>query len=176
MSSVWPRWSPGSWCSAWAGGGAPPPRPPPRAAAPPPPRAVGYGLLSGVAIAGYTLWDQHAVGPLAISPLLLNWVDDAGRVLLLAPVAHRRRAEVRKLWHECRLLLCGAATIMPLPYLLFLFSLRLAPVSVVSPIREASVLLVVLASGTLLAEGHRRARLLAAAAVVLGLSLLATGF
>ncbi|WP_433272807.1 EamA family transporter [Actinosynnema sp. CS-041913] len=136
---------------------------------------VGYGLLSGVTIAGYTLWDQHAVGPLGISPFLLNWVDDAGRVLLLAPVVLRRREEVRRLWRDCRLLLCGAATLMPLPYLLFLFSLRLAPASVVSPVRESSVLLVVLASGALLAEGHRRFRLLASAGVVLGLALLAVG-
>ena len=136
---------------------------------------VGYALLSGVTIAGYTLWDQHAVGPLAISPLLLNWVDDAGRVVLLAPMVHRRRAETKRLWRECRLLLLGAATLMPLPYLLFLFALRLAPASVVSPVREVSVLLVVLASGTFLAEGHRRVRLLASVAVLSGLMLIATG-
>jgi drug/metabolite transporter (DMT)-like permease len=136
---------------------------------------VGYALLSGVTIAGYTLWDQHAVGPLAISPVLLNWVDDAGRVVLLAPLVHRRRAELRTLWRECRLLLVGAATLMPLPYLLFLFSLRLAPASVVSPVREVSVLVVVLASGRFLAEGHRRRRLLASTMVLSGLVLLATG-
>lgn len=147
---------------------------------PDPPRrgcggVVGYALLSGVTIAGYTLWDQHAVGPLAISPVLLNWVDDAGRMVLLAPLVYRRRAELRTLWRECRLLLVGAATLMPLPYLLFLFSLRLAPAGVVSPVREVSVLVVVLASGRFLAEGHRRPRLLASAMVLSGLVLLATG-
>lgn len=137
--------------------------------------ALGYALLSGAAIATYTLWDQHAVGPLAVSPLLLNWVDDAGRVLLLGPVAHRRRAEVRRLWSECRLLVVGSATLMPLPYLLFLFALRLAPANVVSPVREVSVLLVVLAGGKFLAEGRLRNRLLASAAILSGLALIAVG-
>ncbi|MFJ8041435.1 EamA family transporter [Kitasatospora sp. NPDC096147] len=138
-------------------------------------RALGYALLSGLTIAGYTLWDQHTVGPLAVSPLLLNWVDDLGRVVLLGPSAYRRRAALGRLWRECRLLILGAATLMPLPYLLFLFALRLAPAAVVSPIREASVLLVVLLGGTLLAEGHLRARLLAAGVIVTGLGLIAFG-
>ncbi|WP_457029773.1 EamA family transporter [Kitasatospora sp. P5_F3] len=138
-------------------------------------RVLGYALLSGVTIAGYTLWDQHTVGPLAVSPLLLNWVDDLGRVVLLGPLVRRRRAELGRLWRECRLLILGAATLMPLPYLLFLFALRLAPAAVVSPVREASVLLVVLLGGTFLAEGRLRARLLAAGAIVTGLALIALG-
>lgn len=136
---------------------------------------LGYALLSGLTIAGYTLWDQHTVGPLAVSPLLLNWVDDIGRVVLLGPAVRRRRAEVGRLWRECRLLVLGSATLMPLPYILFLFALRLAPASTVSPVREASVLLVVLIGGTFLAEGRLRARLLAALAIVTGLALIAIG-
>lgn len=139
-------------------------------------RVVGYALLSGTTIACYTLWDQHAVGPLAISPLLLNWVDDAGRVLLLAPTACRRQVALKELWTECRLLLVGAATLMPLPYILFLFSLRLAPASVVSPVREVSVLLVVIASRTFLAETGLRFRLMTSSTVLIGLILLATGY
>ncbi|MGW2396456.1 EamA family transporter [Kitasatospora sp. NPDC001664] len=136
-------------------------------------RALGYAGLSGLTIAAYTLWDQHTVGPLAVSPLLLNWIDDLGRAVLLGPSALRRREAVRRLRRECRLLVLGAATLMPLPYLLFLFALRLAPAALVSPVREASVLLVVLLGGTLLAEGRLRARLLAAGVIVTGLSLIA---
>lgn len=137
--------------------------------------AFSYALLSGVAIASYTLWDQHAVGPLAISPLLLNAVDDAGRVVLLGPVVFRRRPEVRKLWRECRLLIVAAGILMPLPYLLFLYALRLAPTNVVSPVREVSVVLVVLAGGKFLAEGQLRFKLLVSAAVLFGLVTLTVG-
>ncbi|GAA2593537.1 EamA family transporter [Dactylosporangium fulvum] len=142
---------------------------------PAPASGLAYALLSGVAIAAYTLWDQHAVGALAISPLLLNVVDDAGRVVLLAPVAVRNRHEVRRLWRECRWLIVAAGTLMPVPYLLFLYALRLAPASVVSPVREVSVVLVVLAGGRLLAEGQLRVKLLVSATVLLGLVTLTVG-
>lgn len=142
---------------------------------PAPTSGLGYALLSGVAIAAYTLWDQHAVGALAISPLLLNAVDDAGRVVLLAPVAARNRHEVRRLWRECRWLIVAAGILMPMPYLLFLYALRIAPISVVSPVREVSVVLVVLAGGRFLAEGQLRVKLLVSATVLLGLVTLAVG-
>jgi uncharacterized membrane protein len=57
----------------------------------------------------------------------------------------------------------------------FLFALRLAPANVVSPVREVSVLLVVLAGGKFLAEGRLRNRLLASAAILSGLTLIAVG-
>ncbi|MEV8511613.1 DMT family transporter [Dactylosporangium sp. NPDC051484] len=140
-----------------------------------PPFGFTYALLSGVAIAGYTLWDQHAVGALAVPPLLLNAVDDASRVVLLGPVVFRSWHGVRKLWSECRLLIVASGTLMPLPYLLFLYALRLAPANVVSPVREVSVVLVVLAGGRFLAEGQMRFKLLASAAVLCGLVTLTVG-
>src|SRR3954453_12649300 len=35
--------------------------------------AVVFAVLTGVAIAGYTLWDKHAVGPSELSPIIYNW-------------------------------------------------------------------------------------------------------
>ena len=84
--------------------------------------------------------------------MLLNAVDDAGRAVLLAPVAARNRHELRRLRRERRWRIVAASALMPMPYLLFLYALRLAPASVVSPIREVSVVLVVLIGGRL--AGH----------------------
>jgi drug/metabolite transporter (DMT)-like permease len=144
-------------------------------ARPAPAPGLAYALLSGVAIAAYTLWDQHAVGALAISPLLLNTVDDAGRVVLLAPVAVRNRHQLRRLWRERRWQIVAAGTLMPMPYLLFLYALRLAPAGVVSPVREVSVVLVVLVGGKLLDEGQLRVKLVVSATVLLGLLALTVG-
>ena len=42
--------------------------------------AVGYGLLTGIFIAGYTLWDKVAVSTLAIPPVLLDTATALVRV------------------------------------------------------------------------------------------------
>lgn len=63
-----------------------------------------------------------------------------------------------------------AAALPPL-----LYALRLAPTNVVSPVREVSVVLVVLASGKFLAEGQMRFKLLVSAAVLFGLVTLTVG-
>ena len=35
--------------------------------------AVVFARLTGVAIATYTLWDKHAVGPSELSPVVYYW-------------------------------------------------------------------------------------------------------
>lgn len=137
--------------------------------------ALAWGLLTGVFIAGYTVLDAAAVTRLGLPPLLYLWLAEVGRTLLLAPVALRRRGEVRQLWRERRGAALGVALLSPLAYLLVLFAMRLAPVSYVAPAREVSILLGALLGARLLAEGQGRRRLLAAAGVALGVALLALG-
>ena len=55
-----------------------------------------FGLLTGLLIATYTLWDKHAVSVLLIPPLLLDYGSTLGRTLLLAPSARRRWPLVRQ--------------------------------------------------------------------------------
>jgi drug/metabolite transporter (DMT)-like permease len=63
----------------------------------------------------------------------------------------------------------------PLAYILVLFALAHAPVSYVAPARELSILVGAVAGTTVLAEGHRRRRLLAAGAIFAGIVALAVG-
>src|SRR3954452_22758453 len=111
--------------------------------------AIVFALLTGVAIASYTLWDKHAVGPSDLSPIVYYWGSNLTVVLILTPFALRpgttfggRRA-------------AGVGLLSPLAYVLVLFALARAPVSVVAPARETSILIGVLLGTTVLAEGER---------------------
>ena len=51
--------------------------------------------LTGVAIASYTLWDKHAVGPSELSPIVYYWGTNLTVALVLAPWVAARRASGR---------------------------------------------------------------------------------
>jgi drug/metabolite transporter (DMT)-like permease len=138
-------------------------------------RAIGFALLTGVAIASYTLWDKQAVGPLGLQPVVYYWGTNVAETLLLTAFVAHRRAEVRRSWHAYRRQALGVAILSPLAYVLVLFALAHAPVSYVAPARELSILVGAVAGTTVLAEGDRRRRLLAAGAIFAGIVLLAVG-
>lgn len=134
---------------------------------------VLWGLLVGVLIAAYTLWDAHAVTALAISPILLNAGTSTLEAVLLTPVAVRRWDQVRATLRNHGKDVLVVAVLSPLSYILILFAMQLAPVSIVAPAREISVVFVALAGWLLFREPHPAARLSGAAVVVLGVALLA---
>ncbi|WP_219472066.1 DMT family transporter [Nonomuraea rhizosphaerae] len=138
-------------------------------------RAVAPGLLVGVFIAAYTVWDSQVVSAYAVAPIMLNYVAEVGRAMALAPVAlgPRRRRLVLPVWREHRSRVLGAAVLVFLSYLLVLYAFTMAPVSVVAPAREVSVLIAVALGGRLLAEGDLRRRLLAAAVILTGIVAIA---
>jgi drug/metabolite transporter (DMT)-like permease len=138
-------------------------------------RAVGFALATGVAIAAYTLWDKRAVGPLGLSPIVYYWGANLAETSILSAAVAHRRAEVGRVWRAHRTQALGVAVLSPLAYILVLFALAHAPVSYVAPARELSILVGAVAGTTVLAEGHRRRRLLAAGAIFAGIVALALG-
>jgi drug/metabolite transporter (DMT)-like permease len=138
-------------------------------------RAVGFALATGVAIATYTLWDKRAVGPLGLSPIVYYWGTNLAETAILSAAVAHRRAEVGRVWRAHRAQALGVAVLSPLAYILVLFALAHAPVSYVAPAREISILVGAVAGTTVLAEGHRRRRLLAAGAIFAGIVALAVG-
>lgn len=137
--------------------------------------AVTFGLITGGLIAVYTLWDKHAVGALAVPPLLLDVSANAVRGALLTPRTLRRREIVREVWRRNRREVIGVATIAPLAYILVLTALAVSPVSYVAPAREASILIGTILGVRLLREGHLGPRVAGALAIVGGLAALALG-
>ena len=137
--------------------------------------SVVYGLLTGVFVAAYTLWDKHAVSALLIPPLLQSWATTLVTVALLTPLAVRHRKEALSLWRARKPEVLGIAVLSPLSYILVLTALVFTPVSYVAPAREISILIGVVMGTQLLAEGQAASRLLAAGAMVVGVAALALG-
>ena len=137
--------------------------------------AVFYGLITGLLIASYTLWDKHAVSVLLIPPLLFDWTNTVGRTVLLTPHALRHWAAIRTEWRNHRREACVVALFSPLAYILVLTALVFTPVSYVAPARESSILIGTIMGARLLSEGDGRRRMVAAGGMVLGVIALAVG-
>jgi len=136
---------------------------------------VAAGLLTGVFIGGYTLWDARAVTAVGVAPVLYTWATSVGESALLAPVVAGRRAALQSTWRRHRRQVLAVAVLAPLAYLLVLVALTRAPVSAVAPARELSIVLGALLGGQLLHEADTRRRVAASLAVVAGVVALAVG-
>ncbi|MCP2165148.1 EamA family transporter [Goodfellowiella coeruleoviolacea] len=134
---------------------------------------AAFGVLTGVVITLYTLWDAHAVTTLTLSPLLLDWGNNLGRTLLVAPHALRRRAAAVALWRAQWRTVLAVGVLSPLAYILVLFAMRLAPVSLVAPARELSIVVGGVAAWLLLGEPNPLRRLTGAAIVLAGVAAIA---
>jgi drug/metabolite transporter (DMT)-like permease len=136
---------------------------------------VGWGAATGVQIAGYTLIDGYAVKVLLLSPILVDYVGNLLRVPILAPLVWRERATLIVLWRTQWKAALLVATLGPVGYVLVLFAMRQAPVSLVAPAREVSMLFAAWLGGTLLREHDMTARLIGAACIALGVAGLVHG-
>lgn len=133
---------------------------------------VVYGLLTGLFIATYTLIDGYAVKRAGISPVLVDYLGNLTRLpwvvaaLLFMRVREKLSmgAYVRKMWKPA--LLVGA--ISPIPYVMVLYAVSMAPLSQVAPARELSMLFAALFGGRLLGERDAGMRLLGAACIAAG--------
>jgi drug/metabolite transporter (DMT)-like permease len=150
------------------------------AAAPPLPvshgsRAVWYGLISGLFIAAYTLWDKRGVGHLLIAPVLYDAGTAFTQLVLLTPLAWRRRAEVAQEWRIHRTNALIMAGVSPVSYVLVLTAMRFTPVSYVAPAREVSILIGMFFGARFLKERDLRRRVWAGLTMVIGIVALAIG-
>ena len=137
--------------------------------------AVGYAFLTGVTIAAYTLWDKRGVSGLLIPPIVYEWGSNIWRVLILAPFALPRWAEINAEWVANRTAALAVAILSPLAYMLVLTALAISPVSYVAPAREIGILFGVVLGARSLAEADAARRSLAAVLMVGGVIALALG-
>jgi len=136
---------------------------------------VRWGALIGALIAAYTLVDAYGVKTLLIAPVVYDWATCATRTLLLLP--HTAR-QPRQAWAAMKgywPLAWAIGVLSPMGYILVLYALRDgAPVSLVAPAREMSMLLVTLAGLYLLREPVGWGRLVGCCGIAVGVVLLAS--
>ncbi|QKV74921.1 DMT family transporter [Amycolatopsis sp. Hca4] len=134
---------------------------------------VLYGLLTGAVIAGYTLWDAHSVTGLGVPPVVYFGLGSILQSVLLVPGALADRAQVRRLWREQRREVLLVAVLSPIAYIFVLFALTMAPVSLVAPARELSIVLGGLAAWLVLGERDAVRRLAGSVIVLSGIAAIA---
>jgi drug/metabolite transporter (DMT)-like permease len=137
--------------------------------------AITYGLLCGLSIAAYTLWDKEAVSTYAIPAVIFTWAGSAAQAILLAPVAYRYRDRVAIAWKNHRREVFGIGILDSLSYILFLIALSLGTVSNLAPVRQTSILIGAFLGARLLSEEASRRRIIAAGVMLVGLVALAFG-
>lgn len=133
---------------------------------------IGYGIATGLLIAVYTLWDSYAVRVLLVPPLLIEYVSPPFRVLVLAGVARKHRAETRQIWTDHRWKIWVIGLISPIAFIIVLYVLKTAPVSYVAPARELSIVIGVILGAKLLTEAHFKSRLFGSLLILAGIGLL----
>lgn len=111
---------------------------------------VGLAIATGALTAAYTIWDAHAVTALHQPPIFYAWAYGAMLALALTPFAKGAREQ----WREHRRAVVGIGALSPLAYVLVLFALTRAPVSLVAPVRESSVVIGAVLGARVLGEGH----------------------
>lgn len=138
---------------------------------------VGYGVLTGAFIAGYTLVDGYAVKHAGVSPVLVDYLSNLIRlpltVLLILLLSRRDGLPVlgdtKRMWRPALVI----GLLSPVAYVLVLFAMQLAPLSQVAPAREVSMLFAAFLGGSQLGERDVRARLFGAACIAAGVVAIA---
>jgi drug/metabolite transporter (DMT)-like permease len=130
---------------------------------------VLWGVGTGVAIAAYTLWDNHVVNALAVPPLPYFVLGLLLQLPVMTLLLGRRRELVPMVWREARGPVIAVAVLSPLAYVLVLRAMQLAPVSLVAPARETSIVVGALLSWWVLGEHAARRRTIGAVVVLAGI-------
>lgn len=138
-------------------------------------RGIRYGAAVGVIIAAYTLWDAAAVTRANLEPVGYYWASMVVQLAVLLPLALRERGALARTAREHPVAIAIVGILSPLAYVAVLAAYQLAPVSVVAPAREVSVVLIALAGWLLLREPHPVRRILGSVVVLAGIALLALG-
>lgn len=132
-----------------------------------------WGTATGGLIASYTVVDAYAVKALGIAPVVLDWFSNLLRFFLLLPLvlANPRRAIAAMKGHWWTAV--GVGVLSPLSYILVLAALTGgAPLSLVAPMREMSMMVGALMGMLILREAVGRWRLAGCAVLIGGVILL----
>ena len=100
--------------------------------------AVRWGILCGICIGTYSVWDKYAVSEAHVPPVLLEVSTGLAICLMLTPHALARQHTVLRVWKNHRREVIGVAILAPTSYILILTAMSFTPLSSVAPSRESA--------------------------------------
>lgn len=130
---------------------------------------VAWGAATGATIAAYTLWDAYSVTSLHVEPVVYFAATLVVETALLTPGAVRAPGSALTSLRRNPVVIPTIAVLSPLAYVLVLVALQTAPVAVVAPLRESSIVIASLLAWRLFGEGHLARRLVGAVVVLAGI-------
>ena len=139
--------------------------------------SVVLGMLCGVSICCYTLWDRRAVATLDLPPVFYYWSSTLAYTLFITPAIFRapelpwRREFLRARWKAA----VAVAALSGASYSLVLTAMTMAPLSYVATLRESSILVATLLGIRFLGEPITTRKMIAAGAIVFGIIGLTLG-
>jgi len=134
---------------------------------------VRWGVTTGALIAGYTVVDGYGVKTLGIHAVVLDWCSNLLRFFLLAPVVLSNPTQVRAMMKGRWFLAIAVGLLSPLSYILVLTALDMgAPLSVVAPLREMSMMVGALFGMVILREPVGVWRIVGCLVLIVGVVLL----
>lgn len=136
---------------------------------------VLWGVGTGIAIAAYTLWDNRSVTELDVPPLPYFVLGLLLQLPAMTVILGRRRTQLPAVWAQSKWQILVVAVLSPIAYVLVLRAQQLAPISLVAPARESSIMIGALLSWWVLKEPDPRRRLVGSAVVLVGIAAIVVG-
>jgi len=130
---------------------------------------VFWGVLTGLFIALYTFNDAIAVKTYHVSPLIITITSSALSIFLMFPFVFSQKSEIRREIKQHKWIIIAIALLSPAAYILVLEALKYAPLTVVAPARETSILLGVFMGSRVLSEDDGKRRLIASVLILSGI-------
>ena len=134
-----------------------------------------YGVLTGLFIALYTFNDTVAVKKYTIAPLILTLGTNLFSAILLLPFVLPQKVELKREIKQHKWHIIAIALLSPAAYILVLEALKYAPLTVVAPARETSILLGVFMGSKVFNEEDGKRRLIASVLILGGIIALSLG-
>jgi drug/metabolite transporter (DMT)-like permease len=136
-------------------------------------RGVHWGTATGALIASYTVNDGYGVKMLGIHPVLLDWFSNLLRFVMLAPIVLSNPTRAAEVMTGRWALALGVGVLSPLSYILVLTAIDWgAPISLVAPAREMSMMIGALLGMIVLREPVSAWRIAGCLTLILGVVFL----
>ncbi len=134
---------------------------------------VRWGLGTGSLIAAYTVVDGYGVKVLGIHPVLLDWFSNFLRLFILGPLMLKNPGQMMERMKGHWWLAVGVGALSPLSYILVLTAVDMgAPLSLVAPAREMSMMIGAIFGMLILREPVNAWRVAGCATIIAGVVLL----